>query len=145
MERTRYFVYVYRDLDGKAQYVGYGGRVLRATSHQSASHNRLLAAFLGRRKFLLEACGPFGSERTGRKRRGDGIDLGPPAAAESQSGRIEVETLAYRRARKSGGAVGLRASDAKGPPPALPALLLGAVPQRPHGYMHEPPRAGKEL
>ncbi len=66
MERTRYFVYVYRDLDGKAQYVGYGGRVLRATSHQSASHNRLLAAFLGRRKFLLEACGPFGSERTGR-------------------------------------------------------------------------------
>ena len=39
MERTRHFAYVYRDLDGKAQYVGYRRSVLRATSQQSVSHN----------------------------------------------------------------------------------------------------------
>jgi hypothetical protein len=63
---NRHYVYIYRDLTRKVQYVGYGGRVFRATSHQSGSHSSKLFTFLNRKKHVLEICGPLGSEEAAR-------------------------------------------------------------------------------
>jgi hypothetical protein len=63
---AQFFVYLYRDEQGRARYVGYGREAARASSHLLESHNARLNQFLEARKYKLEIAGPFESERMGR-------------------------------------------------------------------------------
>lgn len=62
---TQHYVYLYRDANGKAQYVGYGEKDTRATTHQSNTHNPKLEKLIANNKFTLEIAGPFGTRETG--------------------------------------------------------------------------------
>lgn len=62
----RNYVYIYRDNVGKARYVGYGEKIIRATSHVSGSHNEALNKFLSAGKYNLEIAGPFENEEMAR-------------------------------------------------------------------------------
>ena len=62
-----HYVYLYRSVSGVPKYVGYGRAVGRALSHQAASHNRKLAAWLKKGDHRLEVVGPYGSEAEGKR------------------------------------------------------------------------------
>ena len=66
-EPTGHYVYLYSTPAGVPKYVGYGKDVERALSHQSASHNRKLAAFLKKGAFELKVAGPYGTEEEGKR------------------------------------------------------------------------------
>src|SRR2546430_15561681 len=61
-----HFVYLYRDERGRAQYVGYGERAARASSHLRESHNPGLSEFIQSGKFSIEVAGPYETEKIGR-------------------------------------------------------------------------------
>ncbi len=61
-----HFVYVYKDLKGRIEYVGYGKNAERARSHQSNTHNELLESVIESGKYSLHIAGPFNDENTAR-------------------------------------------------------------------------------
>lgn len=65
-KEARHYVYLYRDLNSKPRYVGYGETTDRAVQHLSLSHNDNLNAFLKSQKFTLEIAGPFENEEMAR-------------------------------------------------------------------------------
>ncbi len=61
-----YFVYIYRDRNGKPRYVGYGKSSDRALSHMARTHNTKLQTLVQDENFKLEIAGPFEDEGTAR-------------------------------------------------------------------------------
>ena len=66
IEEGNHYVYLYRDLQRKPRYIGYGKTSGRAVKHLSLSHNDNLNAFLESQNFTLEIAGPFEDEQTAR-------------------------------------------------------------------------------
>jgi hypothetical protein len=63
---SHHYVYLYRDLNGKPRYIGYGMSAERAISHAYRSHNTALRSFLAARQYRLEIAGPYGTEEIAR-------------------------------------------------------------------------------
>ena len=61
-----HYVYIYRDPQGRARYVGYGERSARATAHLTSSHNPQLEKFVASSDFSIEVAGPYLSAEMGR-------------------------------------------------------------------------------
>ncbi len=61
-----HFVYLYRDINGKPFYIGYGQDSQRALSHMNGTHNPALENLLQNGEFKLEVAGPFENEYTTR-------------------------------------------------------------------------------
>ncbi len=60
------YVYIFRDKNGKARYIGYGEKINRAASHITGSHNEPLNDFLDADQYSLEIAGPFEDEAMAR-------------------------------------------------------------------------------
>jgi hypothetical protein len=63
---AEHYVYLYRDMRDRVQYVGYGRGTDRPTVHLVGSHSEGLSDFLEARQYRLEIAGPFGDAQTGR-------------------------------------------------------------------------------
>lgn len=56
-ERSRHFLYLYRDSQQRARYVGYGSSPSRA--FQLVGRKERFGEFVGKGRYTVEICGPF--------------------------------------------------------------------------------------